>query len=140
MISFPHSLSDQVTNTLYPVSMFFEVMDEFRTRGVKADAEEVEATLVRKLKNYPGKVPYLNKGNHFSDSEYKFMKFITRRLVKIQLPELGRTVRFFYPFEIQLMDYDTYLQSLRGDQSHKAYKARQLESARSRILGFLEKK
>ncbi len=140
LISFPHSLSDQVTNTLYPVSLFFEVMDEFRTKGANADADEVEATLVRKLKNYSGDVPYLIKGNHFSGSDYKFMKFITRRLIKIQLPEVGRTVRFFYPFEIQLMDYETYLQSLQGDQSHKAYKARQLESARSRILGFLEGK
>jgi uncharacterized protein (TIGR04562 family) len=139
LISFPHSLADQVTNTLYPAQLFFEVMDEFRTKSATANPEEVEAALERKIKNYVGEVPYLVKGNHFSGSDYRFMKFITRRLIKISLPELGRTVRFFYPFEIQLMDYNTYLMSLQGDQSHKAYKARQLESARRRILGFLEK-
>lgn len=137
LISFPHSLSDQVTNTIYPVSLFFEVMDEFRTKGVNAAAEEVEQALQRKLENHNGEVPFLTKGNHFSGSDYRFMKFITRKLIKIHLPELGRTMRFFYPFEVQLMDYNTYLQSLQGEQSHRAYKARQLDSARARILGFL---
>jgi uncharacterized protein (TIGR04562 family) len=48
-------------------------------------------------------------------------------------PELS----FFFPFEIQLMDKDTFLTNQYGEGSHAEYKQNQLVKARKRVLGKL---
>ncbi|WP_377703141.1 TIGR04552 family protein [Pseudoduganella sp. UC29_71] len=44
-------------------------------------------------------------------------------------------VGFFFEYEIQLMDKASYDRSLSGPASHEAYKRRQVETARLRVLG-----
>ena len=85
-------------------------------------------------------------------------RFTCRRLVKVAhpavtvinqlrrqtgMPDLGREVerhypkqlRFTFPFEIQITDWENYLASRQGESSHISYKRRQLAAARRRILG-----
>ncbi len=135
LVSFPNSIVDQVTNTIYPVNLFFEAMDELRSRSPMAPLEEIDEVMERKLDQHFSRAEFVEKENIFSGDSYRFMKFISRKLIRINMPE-GRQVRFFYPFEVQIMDYDTYLKNLQGPQSHKSYKERQRMAARRRIFGF----
>jgi uncharacterized protein (TIGR04552 family) len=42
---------------------------------------------------------------------------------------------FFFEYEIQLMDKESYQRSLSGPASHDAYKLRQVDTARARVFG-----
>ncbi|MES2296134.1 MAG: TIGR04552 family protein [Pseudomonadota bacterium] len=42
---------------------------------------------------------------------------------------------FYFDYEIQLMDKESHSRTLTGPASHEAYKRRQVESARTRVLG-----
>ncbi|MEQ1875844.1 MAG: TIGR04552 family protein, partial [Bdellovibrionia bacterium] len=67
---------------------------------------------------------------------YRAIKFIARRLIEIEKPE---KFHFFFPYEVQIVDYDTYLKNLSGPEAHEQYKKRQREAARRRVLGFLHR-
>ena len=70
---------------------------------------------------------------------------------KLELPEhfksdteIDKELSFYFDYEIQLLDKTSYLNSLHGPASHEAYKRRQVETARKRVLGnelikYLEK-
>ena len=96
--------------------------------------------------------------NPHSSPSFRSIQFTCRKLVKVshpavtvinQLrrqtgdPTLGREVerhypkqlRFTFPFEIQITDWENYLVSAQGESSHVSYKRRQLQAARRRILG-----
>ena len=55
------------------------------------------------------------------------------------LAGLKREIKFFFPFEIQIMDKQTFLINQKGLGSHADYKQNQLEAARERVLGNLLK-
>jgi uncharacterized protein (TIGR04562 family) len=42
---------------------------------------------------------------------------------------------FYYPFEIQITDRESYVENLRGRSNHRDYKAKQRQMARKRVLG-----
>ena len=134
LISFPHNIPDQSNNTLYPANIFMEVMETL-TQGSEFKPDQVDELLHAKLKEASERAEYNLKENKFSGANYKFLKFITRRLIRVKTDE-GSELSFFYPFEIQIMDYETYLDSLSGETSHEEYKARQKNKARSRVLGL----
>ena len=134
IISTPHHIPDQCNNTLYPVSIFLEAMESL-TRSQEIKPEEVDTFLYERLKEAGKGVKYVRKPNSFSSADYKFVKFITRQLVHVKLG--GRSLSFFYPFEVQIVDYENFLKNLSGLSSHDEYKKRQRDCARARILGHI---
>jgi len=46
-----------------------------------------------------------------------------------------QVLRFFFPYEVQLMDLDNFKRTQSGDGSHANYRIRQLRTARRRVLG-----
>jgi len=48
---------------------------------------------------------------------------------------LDREIRFFFPYEVQVMDIGSYEEAIRGRASYDEYKRRQIEAARDRVLG-----
>ena len=46
-----------------------------------------------------------------------------------------REITFFFPFEIQLLDKETFMENQIGLGSHEEYKKAQLQAARKRVLG-----
>jgi len=52
----------------------------------------------------------------------------------VQRDELDRETAFYFDYEIQLLDKESYLRTMYGPASHKAYKTRQVETARKRVL------
>jgi uncharacterized protein (TIGR04552 family) len=143
LISFPHNIPDQSNNTLYPLNYFFDVVESLN-RDIDYTSEELDQRLKEKLtaeKNKPESeqvgAEYKAKLNSFSSDDYRFMKFITRRLVRIRRgPNENDSLNFFYPFEIQIVDYETHLKNMNGHASHDKYKERQIRMARARVLGF----
>ena len=77
---------------------------------------------------------FLEKHNSFTSRDYRFIKFITRQLVRVTHPDTGKSFSFFYPYEVQILDYEHYVRSLSGPASHEEYKSRQRARARQRVF------
>lgn len=145
IVSYPHIIPDQSNNTLFPLNVFMEVMRELEAdpNSKALEPAEIEERLQKRLEQARERTEdgagYLEKFNEFSGDDYRFVKFINRKLVGVTVGEDERRqkFRFFYPYEIQVMDYDTYVTNLSGPMAHDEYKARQRKRARERVLGVL---
>ncbi len=140
LLSYPHIIPDQSNNTLYPINLFLEVMSELELEqqaGVEPSNERVRDLLEKRLMESSGRAKYLEKENQFSGPEHRFLKFISRKLITVPIGDgdASREFRFFYPFEIQIMDQETYARNLAGPMAHDEYKNRQKAKARQRVLG-----
>lgn len=134
LISFPHIMPDQSSNNLYPVELFLDVCEEFGRRGAIPDDAAVLAEFEKKLGDSTGGVGLFRKPNEQSADDFRFIKFITRKLIHVA-PIAGKeSFSFFYPFEVQIMDEKSLLAMQSGPSEHQAYKERQRQAARRRIL------
>lgn len=59
---------------------------------------------------------------------------VSQALLHLDTSAISRDVRFFYPFEVQLTDYESHLKNTQGEASHNEYKRSQLRSAMKRIF------
>ena len=133
VVSPANIIPSQSNNTLYPVNLFNAVMAAVpEAEGLSA--EEVDRHLKDRLNKEKELARFLEKRNVFTSREYRFVKFITRQLVRVTLPDSQKSFSFFYPYEVQILDQEHYLKSLTGPASHDEYKARQRERARQRVL------
>lgn len=139
LISFPHVMPDQSINTLYPTNLFLEEMERLQSQDQLPRAEEIEEILDQRLNDIEseGGAQYTERYNRYSAENYRFIKFITRQLIKVPLKtsEEGEDFSFFYPYEIQIMDHETYLSNMSGPSAHDKYKERQRMAARARVMG-----
>jgi uncharacterized protein (TIGR04562 family) len=104
--------------------------------GVMSDAM-VDDWLKRSWEAHASRAEMREKANQFSGPDHRFIKFINRKLITVPVGE-GANVRmfkFFYPFEIQIMDEATWLANKEGPTAHEQYKERQRRRARERIFG-----
>lgn len=133
LISFPHIMPDQSSNNLYPVDLFVRVCNELDARGVQPSDDEIEKIFALRLSESGGDAQFLRKFNEQSDVEFRFVKFITRKLVDVRLP--GKDpFSFFYPFEVQILDEKAHASAMSGPSEHEAYKERQREAAKRRLF------
>lgn len=59
---------------------------------------------------------------------------LAQKLLSLDTSPIARDVRFFYPFEVQITDYESFLKNTQGEASHQEYKRAQLKSAMKRIF------
>jgi len=59
---------------------------------------------------------------------------LSQSLLNLDTSPISRDVRFFYPFEVQITDYESHLKNTQGEASHNEYKKSQLRSAMKRIF------
>ena len=134
VVSYPHVVPGQTNNSLFPVNQFLRIVERSKREGIndpRVIDERIRETLATGIENSQ----YLIKRNDFSASNYRFIKFINRQLVKVSVPGNERPLSFFYPYEVQIIDYEHYLESMTGEASHEEYKARQRAKARQRLFG-----
>ncbi len=129
IINAAHVIPDQSNNTIYPLELFFKTIEACQS---DMSDHEIESILRKALEENSNQSGFVKKNNIFTDEKYKFIKWIGRRLIHVENGE--GTMSFFYPYEIQIIDYDNYLMSLNGPTSHGEYKARQKKKARERVL------
>ena len=141
LVSYPQCIVNESINTVYPTDLFLEVMDTLRARSSKNNSKdtskEISEMLDKKLLEVGDQAKFQNKESAFTDPDYKFIKFISRKLVRFRIQREGKQeeLRFFYPFEVQVMSYEIYLKDMYGSLSHKEYKKRQEKAARVRLFG-----
>ncbi len=89
----------------------------------------------------------LHERNAFSSTAYSSIQFTVRQLMRVKLPQVDpeieipehdrlpdRELRFFFPYEVQILDRRSYLESRKGRASHEEYKRQQLIVARKRVF------
>lgn len=134
IISFPHIMPDQSSNNIYPVDLFLDVCRELSFAQGPVDERMLEDLFELRMAQQGDKVKFLRKENNFSGEDYRFIKFITRKLIHIRPTGGAEAFSFFYPFEVQIMDKNAHQKILSGPSEHQAYKERQRLAARKRLF------
>ncbi len=134
VVSYPHVVPGQTNNSIFPVNLFLKIVDEAKKKGI-SDPREINDLLKSQIEKGIDPSQFLIKQNDFTASTYRFVKFINRQLVKVDVAGNDKPLTFFYPYEVQIMDYDNYLESMSGEASHEEYKGRQRNKARIRLFG-----
>ncbi len=62
---------------------------------------------------------------------------LLRAVDRIDLKHIQREVRFFYPFEVQVVDQLSAEENEKGRSAHSAYKKAQVQTAQKRVMGNL---
>ncbi len=134
VISYAHIVSSESKNSICPVGVLKNAWEETSSheKGMRFydDLEE-------KIRIWMDQGNFLptEKANTYSHDEHRFLKFINRQFLKVDMGPNRKPLRFFYPFEIQVIDEETQRANLTGEASHQAYKQRQIESVRKRLFG-----
>lgn len=134
IMSFPHIMPDQSSNNLYPVDLFLSVCQELMAVSKDYSEAELKQIFEERLRSIGGEAQLFRKENYFSGEDYRFIKFITRKLIHIQPAGGKESFSFFYPFEVQIMDQSAHQAILSGPSEHEAYKERQRLAARKRLF------
>ncbi len=134
LISYPHIMPDQSTNNLFPVDLFLQAAQELRSRKQRMSDEEIAEYFRSYLEKNKEGAEFLRKENAYSGADYQFIKFISRKLIRVQVPGQKETFSFFYPFEVQIIDREAHTKVLSGPSEHQAYKERQRLAARKRLF------
>lgn len=140
IVSYPHIIPDQSSNTIYPLNLFVEAMDELEhsqaPEGSVSD-DVIEQWLKKSFEAHASRAEFKEKLNEFSGPDHRFVKFINRKLITVNVGDqnVARAFRFFYPFEIQIMDAATWEKNKTGPTAHDQYKDRQRKRARERAFG-----
>ncbi len=105
-----------------------------QVRAGQIDAAERSARLRRACRELlPGAA---ERGyNPASDGGWRSIQFTSRQLIRV--PEGRGEARFFFPYEVQILDRSSWEAAASGEASHAVYKARQREAVRRRVLGAL---
>src|SRR5690606_9967661 len=71
-----------------------------------------------------------NPDNASTSGTYRSIHLTQRQLIRVKHPLTGEEIRFFFPYEIQLVDEANYIQNHSGSSAHALYKQNQLILAR----------
>ncbi len=133
IISYPHIMPDQSSNNVYPLDLFLSVCEDFKKDPHEMSNQDIQNILDKKLSEAGEQSNLFRKENKFSGSDYKFIKFISRKLIHISIPGAQDKLSFFYPYEVQIMEKTTYEGIRNSASEHQAYKDRQILAAKQRL-------
>lgn len=166
LVPFPNVKPSRSVNTLIHIDKFRKTFRELfhRYRNREINDTEFEHILRHSAQFRdvlsPRQVHRMFNRNPFTSKTYRSMQFTVRQLVRITNPlypfkkdmlapedEVSRArfeaarpyYRFFFPYEVQIVDVETHNNNRSGTSSHDVYKQRQRIAARERVLGSLLK-
>ncbi len=141
VISFANIKPSRTRNNLINVPHFLQGIEELKSHEL---ANWTENDVVDFLERYLVLPPeektihtdkILKENNPYSSTMYSSVQITVRQLITINDPfNLNLTYRFFFPFEIQILDEESYNESRTGRASHEEYKKGQISSVRRRVL------
>ena len=123
-------------NTLIDLQWLEDLMagiDEETLRG-DISAEQRLDLLREAAASHPYPAPSGPAINPYSAPDYHSVQFTCRQMIRAESSS-GRPIRFFFPFEIQILDSQSYEATRSGYASHDLYKQRQRDAVRKRVLG-----
>ena len=59
---------------------------------------------------------------------------LARRLLALALSPLAKDIRFFYPYEVQIVDAENHKINTLGEASHQEYKRAQVRTSMLRLF------
>lgn len=62
---------------------------------------------------------------------------ISQKILSMDYSHIARDVRFFYPYEVQIVDREAHQVNTEGEASHGEYKKQQIQTAQKRVFGAL---
>ncbi len=62
---------------------------------------------------------------------------LSKQILEMDVSLIAKDIRFFYPYEIQIIDKETYEENTKGSASHSEYKKVQVKSATRRLFSAL---
>jgi uncharacterized protein (TIGR04562 family) len=80
------------------------------------------------------KNPFMNEFSKIRRIAKKEESELAQKILALDTSSIASVVRFFYPYEVQITDKESYLENLEGSASHEEYKKSQLKSAMHRIF------
>jgi uncharacterized protein (TIGR04562 family) len=125
MIMFANVKPSRSRNTLVDLDRLEAWLEDHPEPDLEVLRAEVEAWAA------PGGDP---RRNRYSDAAYQSLQFTGRQRIHVK-DASGRPIRFFFPFEVQILDEESFRVSREGFASHDEYKRRQVADARRRVLG-----
>ncbi len=138
IVIFPNIIPSRSRNSLIDFDAFKlqyeELLEEYQW-GLSDLNETID--LIRKI---PGGTPAtegFNPRNASTIPSYQSIHITERQLVRFKPPGCVDEVRFFFPYEIQIVDEASYYNNMAGSSAHMLYKQNQLIQARRRVLGPL---
>lgn len=113
-----------------------KVTDDKNNKHTSSSYQSIQFTC-RHLIRY--KNPFLND---FSDlrkeakaiSKQDEDNELAKKVLEMDMSLISRDVRFFYPYEVQIVDEEAHQNNSEGDASHGEYKKNQLQSAAKRLF------
>lgn len=167
LVPFPNVKPSRSMNTLIHIDKFRKTFRELfhRYRNSEINDSEFEHILRHSAQFRdvlsPRQIHRMFNRNPFSSRTYRSMQFTVRQLVRITNPlyafkqDMNAPIndnialarfqaarpyyRFFFPYEVQIVDVETHHNNRSGTSSHGTYKHRQRLAARERVLGSLLK-
>lgn len=134
LMSVPHIMPDQSTNNLYPAEYFCQVIQQIGHERPDISNEELETELQRRLPEAGEAFPMIRKENNFSGEDYRFVKFVARKLIRVPVGDGKEDFCFFFPYEVQILDMPSIERHQTGSSEHQQYKERQRRAARRRLM------
>jgi len=141
VISFANVKPSRTRNNLINVPHFLEGIEELKTHDLNSWKEDdVTEFLERYLVIPPDEKgeqteKIIKEHNIYSSTMYSSVQLTSRQLIRIKDP-FNPTIqyKFFFPFELQILDEDSYIESREGRASHEEYKKGQTTDVRKRVL------
>ena len=139
VLLFPNIIPSRSRNTLIDFDHFRELYEkrlkDFRLGRVTIEA--MQQIFQTDEVVIPQEAP-INQ-NPLSSPKYRSLHITCRQLLRVKPDSTLAETRFAFPYEIQIFDKESYLESKVGQGAHASYKQRQLFAARRRVLGTLLK-
>lgn len=136
LVPFPNVKPSRSTNSLLD-------LEGLQARHVQLwqeleDGRIDPATYLARLEEFASQpfLPVDRRRNPFSDPDRRALQFTARVLIRHETQ--GSVERFFFPFEVQILDKTSWEAGLRGRASHEEYRARQREDARRRVFPWAD--
>lgn len=168
IVPFPNVKPSRSVNTLIHIEKFRRTFRELYKNYRQGQIEKKELEdFLRHSAQFRDvltdrQVHQLFNRNPYTSRQYRSMQFTVRQLVRINNPlypykqqladeneghpathariqNARPYYRFYFPYEVQIVDVKTHQNNISGAASHEVYKHRQLVSARERVLGALLK-
>lgn len=137
IILFPNVIPSRSRNTLIDFNHFREMyekkLDDYKLG--KINLTEVQRLF--ETAEFLTPTETHSYQNPLSSPQYRSLHITCRQLLRLKSGEGMGETRFAFPYEVQVLDKASYLNSKVGQGAHASYKQRQLFAARRRVLGSL---
>lgn len=137
IILFPNVIPSRSRNTLIDFNHFRELyetsLEEYKQGKINLDKMQK----LFETDAFVTPTETHSNQNPLSSPQYRSLHITCRQLLRVKSNEGMSETRFAFPYEVQILDKASYLDSKVGQGAHASYKQRQLFAARRRVLGNL---